>query len=120
MGKGNRERFVELGPDVVVQLAALDGVSGPVFVGASGRRLSPARISQIVCQAFRELGFVTVAHQLRHRAATEALKVPGTNLRAVQHMLGHASISSTEIYTAVAPELVGATSRALRLPGVAA
>lgn len=116
MGKGQRERVVELAPDVVRLLAALDGVAGPVFVGPSGRRLSPARVSQTVCRAFRDAGFRTVAHQLRHRAATEFLKVPGTNLRAVQRLLGHCSITSTEIYTAVTPELVAATSRALRLP----
>ena len=116
MGKGLRERLVDLSPDVVRALARLDGIDGPMFRGARGGRLTPARVSQIVCTAFRHAGFPTVAHQLRHRCATKALQIPGADLMAVRDLLGHASVSTTEIYTAVIPGRTAATSRALGVP----
>lgn len=119
MGKGQRERVLKVAPDVLAWLARLDSTTGPLFTGPTGVRRSPARVSQIVCEAFRVHGWGTVAHQLRHRAATKFLAVPGTNLRAVQQLLGHASVTSTQIYTAVTPDLLAATSRALTLPGAA-
>lgn len=123
MGKGERERLLSASPDVMRALAALRlatrGSGEAVFVGRAGR-LSPARVSQIVCRAFRELGYPTVAHQLRHRCATRALELPDVRLEHVRELLGHASIATTQVYTAVAPERTAATSRALRLPDVAA
>lgn len=117
MGKGSRERRVHISPDVVRLLAALDTTAGPVFVSPLTRRAyRPHSISQKVCRAFRAHGFPTVAHQLRHRAATTALQVPGADLLAVRDLLGHASVATTQIYTAVIPGLAAATSRSITLP----
>ena len=116
MGKGSKERVVHLGDDVVALLAGLDGVDGPVFPGQYGGHRSAARVSQMVCRAFRAAGYPTTAHQLRHRAATAALAVPGADLLAVRDMLGHSSVSTTQLYTAVVPGRAAATSRAVRMP----
>ena len=116
-GQGVEERRVYLGPEVVQLLAALDGVDGPVFPSpVYGGHRSAARISQVVCRAFRAAGYPTTAHQLRHRAATAALQVPGADLLAVRDMLGHSSVSTTQGYTAVVPGRAAATSRAVRMP----
>jgi site-specific recombinase XerD len=119
-GKGSRERLIDLSSDVVAALAALalatSGRGGAVFAGPTGRRMSPARVSQRVARAFAELGLATRAHQLRHRCATTALQQPGADLLAVRDLLGHASVSTTQGYTAVIPGRTATTSRALRLP----
>lgn len=123
-GKGSKERLVDLSPDVVRALAALALASpgrliGAVFHGPSGARLSPARVSQRVARAFAELGIDTRAHQLRHRCATMALRQPGVDLLAVRDLLGHVSISTTQVYTAVVPGRTALASRSLRLPTAA-
>jgi site-specific recombinase XerC len=117
MGKGMRERSLELAPDVVALLAALEGIDGPVFTGARGGRLSPARVSQRVCRAFHTAGYGTVAHQLRHRCATTALGLDGADILVVRDLLGHASVSTTQIYTAIIPGRVATVLRMLDLPG---
>lgn len=120
-GKGQRERLIDLSQDVVRALAELALATpgrrvGAVFVGPLGRRLSPARVSQLVARAARAAGVDVRAHRLRHRCATQALQQPGADLLAVRDLLGHASVSTTQIYTAVIPGRTAATSRALRLP----
>jgi site-specific recombinase XerD len=119
-GKGRRERLIDLSPDVVRALAQLRLASrrtvGAVFVGPTGARLTAARVSQRVSRGFAALGSTTRAHQLRHRCATQALRQPGVDLLAVRDLLGHASVATTQIYTAVMPGRTAAASKALRLP----
>jgi integrase/recombinase XerD len=120
-GKGSRERLIDLSPDVGRALAEL-ALHTPgrridaVFVGPTGRRLSPARVSQRIARASVAAGVDVRAHRLRHRCATQALQQPGADLLAVRDLLGHSSVSTTQIYTAVIPGRTAATSRALRLP----
>jgi integrase/recombinase XerC len=119
MGKGLKERALEVAPDVVRLLAALDGIDGPVFLGVRGGRLSPARVSQIVCSSFRREGYVTVAHQLRHRFATSALGDPIADIMDVRDLLGHSSVATTQIYTQSVPGRSARVSRAIELPPAA-
>jgi integrase/recombinase XerC len=108
-GKGNRQRMVPLLPQVArliadyVAACPLDlPADGPLFVGSRGGPLSP-RIVQLVMERLRgALGLPDTAtpHALRHSFATHLL-ARGGDLRAIQELLGHASLSTTQIYTAV-------------------
>src|SRR5262245_25188311 len=112
IGKGNKSRMVPVLPkvlDLVTQYIALcpyaGSPDGPLFVGAKGGPLSP-RIVQLVMARLRgALGLPDSAtpHALRHSFATHLLACGG-DLRAIQELLGHASLSTTQIYTAVDSE----------------
>jgi integrase/recombinase XerC len=111
-GKGNKSRMVPLLPQVselIRQYVALCPYDlppgGPLFVGAKGGPLSP-RIAQLVMARLRGvLGLPDSAtpHALRHSFATHLL-ARGGDLRAIQELLGHASLSTTQIYTGVDSE----------------
>ena len=111
-GKGNKTRMVPLLPQVAklvadyVALCPYDlPADGPLFVGAKGGPLSP-RIIQLVMERLRgALGLAETAtpHALRHSFATHLL-ARGGDLRAIQELLGHASLSTTQIYTGVDAE----------------
>jgi integrase/recombinase XerC len=111
-GKGNKTRMVPLLPQVArlvadyVALCPYDlPPDGPLFLGARGGPLSP-RIVQLTMERLRgALGLPDSAtpHALRHSFATHLL-AGGGDLRAIQELLGHASLSTTQIYTAVDAE----------------
>jgi integrase/recombinase XerC len=111
-GKGNKTRMVPLLPQVLrlieVYLTACPytlAPKGPLFVGARGGPLSP-RIVQLAMASLRgALGLPDRAtpHALRHSFATHLL-ARGGDLRSIQDLLGHASLSTTQIYTAVDTE----------------
>jgi len=111
-GKGNKTRMVPVLPQVAkliadyVALCPLElPVDGPLFIGARGGPLQ-ARIVQLAMARLRgALGLPDSAtpHALRHSFATHLL-ARGGDLRAIQELLGHASLSTTQIYTAVDSE----------------
>jgi integrase/recombinase XerC len=111
-GKGNKARMVPVLPRVLELIAEYVSLcpydladTRPVFVGAKGGPLSP-RIVQLTMARLRgALGLPETAtpHALRHSFATHLL-ARGGDLRAIQELLGHASLSTTQIYTAVDSE----------------
>jgi integrase/recombinase XerC len=108
-GKGNKTRVVPLLRQVIDLVAVYAALcpydlpaEGPLFVGARGGPLDP-RIVQLVMQRLRgvlNLPPTATPHALRHSFATHLL-ARGGDLRAIQELLGHASLSTTQAYTAV-------------------
>ncbi len=111
-GKGNKTRMVPVLPRVLELIAEYVSLcpydlpdTKPIFLGAKGGPLSP-RIMQLTMARLRgALGLAETAtpHALRHSFATHLL-ARGGDLRAIQELLGHASLSTTQIYTAVDTE----------------
>jgi integrase/recombinase XerC len=111
-GKGNKKRMVPVLPRVLQLIAEYVALcpydipaDAPLFVGAKGGPLSP-RIVQLAMARLRgALGLPETAtpHALRHSFATHLL-ARGGDLRSIQELLGHASLSTTQIYTAVDSE----------------
>ena len=111
-GKGNKIRMVPVLQNVLALIQDYVAVcphplaaDGPIFVGARGGPLSP-RIIQLTMQRLRgALGLPDSAtpHALRHSFATHLLS-RGGDLRAIQELLGHASLSTTQIYTGIDSE----------------
>ncbi|MGE4044722.1 MAG: tyrosine recombinase XerC [Acetobacteraceae bacterium] len=107
-GKGSKQRIVPLLPAVRQALAAWLALhpdrqpGSPLFVGVRGRRLDPA-VAQRTLRQFRRLNGLpehATPHALRHSFATHLL-AGGADLRAIQDLLGHASLSTTQRYTAI-------------------
>ncbi|MFB6446019.1 tyrosine recombinase XerC [Bradyrhizobium tunisiense] len=111
-GKGNKTRMVpvlqnvlELVQEYVAMCPYPLPAEGPIFVGARGGPLSP-RIIQLAMERLRgALGLPDSAtpHALRHSFATHLLS-RGGDLRAIQELLGHSSLSTTQIYTGIDSE----------------
>jgi integrase/recombinase XerC len=111
-GKGNKTRMVPVLQNVLVLVQDYVAMcphplppGGPIFVGARGGPLSP-RIIQLTMERLRgALGLPDSAtpHALRHSFATHLLS-RGGDLRAIQELLGHASLSTTQIYTGIDSE----------------
>ena len=108
-GKGGKERIVPVIPaarqavDTYLRLRPCAFPDDqPVFRGARGRPLSPRAIQKVMEQARLQLGLPATAtpHAMRHSFATHLLAAGG-DLRAIQELLGHASLSTTQAYTAV-------------------
>lgn len=105
-GKGRKERVVPIGSRALAAIRAYRdaigrGPTGAIFVGTTGQRLSSRTIARIVKVAARAAGAPGASpHTLRHSFATHLLE-GGADLRAIQDMLGHASLATTERYTRV-------------------
>jgi integrase/recombinase XerC len=107
-GKGSKTRTVPVGAKardaLAAWISARNSVAVPhekaLFVGARGKRISPAVVGSRLNAWARQrgLGARIHPHMLRHSFATHVLQ-SSQDLRAVQEMLGHASISTTQVYT---------------------
>ena len=110
-GKGNKERWVPINPRALQllldyirlersQLKIQPGEEKYVFLNLRGRHLSRVAVFQFIKEAAEKAGIrkSVSPHSLRHTFATELVQ-NGADLRAVQEMLGHESLSTTEIYT---------------------
>jgi integrase/recombinase XerC len=121
MGKGSKERVVPFGVPAAHAIARYLGAGRPslqseptpaVFLGARGKRIDTRTVYQLVAGLLAEIPGTGPAgpHAFRHTAATHLLD-GGADLRAVQELLGHASLGTTQIYTHVSAERLKETYR---------
>lgn len=115
-GKGGKTRLVPVGEPAQRAVARYleagrpklttthDPATAPLFVSKSGRRLSASDVGRRLQKWVREAAIAggVSPHSLRHSFATHLLE-GGADLRAIQELLGHASVSTTQIYTRVDP-----------------
>ncbi len=109
IGKGNKERLL---PVLPVARAAVEAylkacpydlaLDGPLFIGVRGKRLGARAVQKLMEGLRGQLGLPATAtpHALRHAFATHLLEAGG-DLRTIQALLGHASLTSTQVYTAL-------------------
>ncbi len=113
MGKGSKQRLTPIAPLTMkylklylqqrVHISAKSGSESIVFLGRRGSKLSRVMIFNIVRDCGRRAGLEREVHPhtLRHSFATHLVE-GGADIRAVQQMLGHSDITTTEIYTHIA------------------
>ena len=107
LGKGNKKRSVPVGSKALEALARWAslrpqwaGQDGALFIGTRGNRLTPQHIRVRLKQRSLKAGLATPVHphMLRHSFASHVLQ-SSSDLRAVQELLGHANITTTQVYT---------------------
>lgn len=117
MGKGSKERMVPFGLPATRAIEAWLNVRADIaspgehalFVGQRGSRIDPRVVRQIVTRLSDAAGVPVIApHAMRHSAATHVLE-GGADLRAVQELLGHANLATTQRYTHVSVERLRST-----------
>lgn len=122
LGKGGKTRVVPISTSLanLVRLGAAGhspefaafGYSGYLFPGDEDGHLSAQYVGKLVGAALPPEWSM---HKLRHRFATRAYRHGGRNIRAVQHLLGHSSVATTERYTAVDDDEIRAAALAATL-----
>ena len=122
-GKGSKERLVPIGRQAVAALEVWLGAQGrdamapvrwarrvdaeAVFISTRGKRMSRQAVWQVVRTAAKKVKLEdrVSPHVLRHSCATHLLE-HGADIRVVQELFGHATITTTQVYTKVSPELL--------------